>query len=396
MKLSMRGETPPFRAMDVLADAARLQAAGADVVHMEVGEPALGAPRAALEALRAATAAGEKLGYTSGLGTAALRDAIAKLYQRRHGLDLDPGRVVVTAGSSAAFAMVFLALFEAGGRVGLADPGYPAYRNIMSALSLQAVRIATGPDTHFQPTPALIAAVEAEGGALDGLLVASPANPTGAMLDRAALSALIEDGRAARGGRGRVLIVDEIYHGLTWGLPAVSALELDDDVIVVNSFSKYWGMTGWRIGWMVVPEPLVRPMQNLAQNMFICAPHPSQVAAIGALSDAGEAEVVAELAAYRENRSAILATLTALGFRDVAPADGAFYAYATLPEGFDDSTTFCRRLLQEHHVAATPGLDFDPVRGGRTVRFSYAQSPERIIEGCRRLTAMVEALRGAA
>ncbi|MEM9783429.1 MAG: aminotransferase class I/II-fold pyridoxal phosphate-dependent enzyme [Pseudomonadota bacterium] len=389
LTLSSRGQTAPFRAMDVLAEAARLEAEGADIVHMEVGEPALGAPKAAIDALSADLAAGATLGYTSGLGIERLRRAIAALYGRRHGLDLDPRRVVVTAGSSGAFSLAFIALFEAGGRIGLADPGYPAYRNLLGALGLRAVRIETGPTTRFQPTPALIDGIEAGQGALDGLLVASPANPTGSMLDRAALAALIDDCRAARGGAGRALIVDEIYHGLTWSQDAVSALELDDEVIVVNSFSKYWGMTGWRIGWMIVPERLVRPVQNLAQNMFICAPHAAQIAAIGALSPAGEAEAEAELANYRQNRATILTTLTGLGFRDIAPADGAFYAYASLPEGHDDSVAFCRHLLAAHHVAATPGLDFDPVRGAQTVRFSYAQSPARIAEGCARLQRML-------
>lgn len=384
LEIAARAQVPPFRAMDVLTEAARLEAGGADVVHMEVGEPAFGAPRAALDALARATASGDTLGYTSGLGIQPLREAIAALYRRRHGIDLDPGRVIVTGGSSSAFVLAFLALFAHGARVALGEPGYPAYRNLMGALGIEAVGIPTGPATRFQPTPALVAEA-ARAGRLDGLLVASPANPTGTMLDRAALAALVGD--AAE--HDRALIVDEIYHGLTWGDEATSVLELTDEVVVVNSLSKYWAMTGWRLGWMVLPERLVRPVQNLAQSMFICAPHPGQVAALGALSAEGEAEAVANLAAYRANRTAVTGAHARLGFRDIAPADGAFYAYATLPEGWADSTAFCHRLLVEHHVAATPGWDFDPVQGGHTVRFSYAQSPARIAEGIARLERML-------
>ncbi|MGF1551204.1 MAG: pyridoxal phosphate-dependent aminotransferase [Paracoccaceae bacterium] len=379
MRLSRRAMVAPFRAMDVLAEAGRLEAAGRDVVHMEVGEPAYGAPRAARAALARAMGTAP-LGYTSGLGTEALRAAIAGLYRARHGLDLDPGRVVVTAGSSAGFVLSFLGLFEPGARVALADPGYPAYRNALAALGLEVVRVEAGPETRFQPTPALLASARA-GGALDGLIVATPSNPTGTVLSRDVLAALIEDCAA----HATAPIVDEIYHGLTYDAPAETALALTDEVVVVNSLSKYWAMTGWRVGWLVVPERLVRPFQTLAQNLFICAPHAAQVAALGALSPEGMAEAEAHLADYRANRDALVGALCRLGWRDIAPADGAFYAYATLPEGAEDSPDFCRRLLAEAGVAATPGLDFDPVRGHRTVRFSYAQSPERIAEGIGRL-----------
>ncbi|MEO1317833.1 MAG: aminotransferase class I/II-fold pyridoxal phosphate-dependent enzyme [Pseudomonadota bacterium] len=386
MKLSTRGQTAPFVAMDVLSEATRLEAGGAPVLHMEVGEPAFGAPRAALEALAAAEGRGETLGYTSGLGTAQLREAIAALYERRHGLTLDPGRIVVTAGSSGAFVLAFLALFEAGDRVALADPGYPAYRNTLSALGLEAVRLETDLATRYQPTPMHLAAARAAQ-PVQGLLVASPANPTGTMLDELALSALIADCAAHH----TALIVDEIYHGITYGDHAVSALEIAEELIVVNSFSKYYAMTGWRIGWMVVPEGLIRPLQNLAQNLYICASHPAQAAALGALSPEGEAEAAGHMADYRRNRETVMTALASLGFRDIAPADGAFYAYATLPAGWEDSMAFSRRLLAEHHVAATPGLDFDPVRGGQTMRFSYAQSPAAIEEAMDRLSRMIAA-----
>ena len=370
--------------MDVLNEAQALEAQGRRIIHMEVGEPAWGAPRAAREALAAAMARGEPMGYTGGLGLPSLREAIAALYRRRYGIELDPARVVVTSGSSAGFVLSFLCLFDAGERVAIADPGYPCYRNILGTLGLEPVRLATTLATRYQPTPGLLAAVE---GPLHGLLVASPANPTGTMLDRAALGALVTWCAEA----GVTLISDEIYHGLTYEAPAVSALELTDEVVVINSFSKYWAMTGWRIGWMVVPEALVRPIQNLAQNLFICPSHASQIAALAALTEAGEAEVAGHLEAYRTNRALVLGALERLGFTDIAPADGAFYAYAGIGCFSNDSPAFCRRLLEEAGVAATPGLDFDPERGHATVRFSFAQAPEVIAEGVERLTRFIEA-----
>ncbi|HUF57400.1 MAG TPA: pyridoxal phosphate-dependent aminotransferase [Thermohalobaculum sp.] len=377
MRISTRGRTPPFIAMDVMAEAKRVATAGGDVVHMEVGEPFPGAPAAARMALTQALEQGAPLGYTQGAGLPELRAGIADLYRRRHGLTLDPERVVVTSGSSAGFVLAFLGLFEAGQRVAMADPAYPCYRNMMHALGLESVTVPAALEERYQPTPERLAAA----GTLHGLLVASPANPTGTMLDRQHLGALVDF--AAEGGL--TLISDEIYHGLTYDAPAVSALELTNEAVVVNGFSKYYAMTGWRIGWMVVPERLVEPLQTLAQNFYICPPHASQLAALGALSPEGEAEVAGHLDLYRRNREAVIEALPRLGFVDIAPADGAFYAYAGLGRHGDDSRAFCRRLLHEGGVAATPGLDFDPARGGGTVRFSFAASPERIAEGLRRL-----------
>ncbi len=378
MKISSRSQTAPFIAMDVLGTAQAIEAKGGDVVHMELGEPAFGAPQAARDALAGAMARGETLGYTQGLGLASLRREIAALYRRRHGIELAPARVVVTAGSSAGFMLAFLALFDAGERVAIADPGYPCYRNILSTLGLVPVRIAAEPASRFQPTPELL---DRTGLRLDGLLVASPANPTGTMLDRAALAALVRHCAA----RDIALISDEIYHGLTYETPAVSALELTDQVFVISSFSKYYAMTGWRIGWMVVPERFVPAIRNLAQNLFICPSHASQVAALGALSPEGEAEAQGHIALYARNRAALLEALPPLGFTDISPADGAFYIYAGLSRLSNDSRDFCARLLADGGVAATPGIDFDPVRGHGTVRFSFAQAPERIDEGIRRL-----------
>ena len=365
--------------MDVMEEARLLEEAGRDVVHMEVGQPGTPAPQAAVRRLTEAMQACDPMGYTVALGLPALRRGIADLYRSRYGIDLDPARVVVTPGSSGAFILAFLALFDAGDRVALADPGYPAYRNILKALDLEVARIETGLETRFQPTPDLLA----EAGKVDGLLVASPANPTGTVLDAQAMAALAD----YAGEAGCAFISDEIYHGLTYDQPAVTALQFSNEAIVINSFAKYFSMTGWRIGWMVVPERLIRTVENLAQNLFICSSHASQVAALGAL-EAGE-ELEAHRAVYAANRRHLLDALPGLGFTDIAPADGAFYIYADISRLSNDSTDFCARLLQEGGVAATTGLDFDPVRGHRTMRFSFARTEAEIVEGVRRLKAFV-------
>ncbi|MEM7505958.1 MAG: aminotransferase class I/II-fold pyridoxal phosphate-dependent enzyme [Pseudomonadota bacterium] len=383
MKISTRAQTPPFFAMDVLADAKALARSGRDILHMEVGEPSHPAPLAAQQAVSRAMTDGAVMGYTSGLGIPELREGIAALYATRHGISVDPERVVVTAGSSAGFSLTFLTLFEPGDRLALADPGYPCYRNVSRSLGLEPVRIEAGLDSGYQPTPALLDAA----GELDGLLVASPANPTGSMLDREALGALVTH----CADRDIALISDEIYHGLTYTEPAASALEFTDDVFIINSFSKYWSMTGWRIGWMVVPQRFVRTVQNLAQNFFICAPHVSQIAALGALSEAGEAEVNQHINGYAANRALLAETLPLLGFTRIAPSDGAFYAYADISGLAEDAQSFCSRLLHEAGIAITPGLDFDPVRGAQTVRFSYAQHPNLVAEAMERLRRFLRA-----
>jgi aspartate/methionine/tyrosine aminotransferase len=356
---------------------------------MEVGEPAFGAPLAARSALAAALGRGETMGYTSGLGLSTLRAAIAELYQRRYGIEIDPARVVVTSGSSAGFLLSFLALFDVGERVATADPGYPCYRNILGTLGLQPVRIETELASRYQPTPQSLDQIA---GPLHGLLVASPANPTGTMLDRPSLEALA--GYCA--DRGIALISDEIYHGLTYDAPAVSALELTDAAFIINSFSKYYAMTGWRIGWMVVPEKFIRTLQNLAQNLFICPSHASQIAALAALSEGGEAEVAGHLDHYARNRALLMAALPDLGFTDISPADGAFYAYAGVSRLTNDSREFCARLLAHAGVATTPGLDFDPARGSSTLRLSFAQAPEKIAEGIERMSRFIESGAGRA
>ena len=375
-----RSEVDPFIVMDVMEQARAAEAAGRHIIHMEVGQPGTPAPRGGLAALKAAL--DQPLGYTVALGLPELRAGIARLYRRWYELDLDPARVVVTAGSSAGFLLAFTALFDAGARVGLGLPGYPSYRQILKALSLEAVGIPTSPENRLQPVPA-----DLDGQALDGLILASPANPTGTMLSRDALSALI--GWAA--ARGIPLISDEIYHGLHYESRAISSLEISDAPWVINSFSKYFSMTGWRVGWMVVPEDQIRRVERLAQNMFICPPHASQIAALAALDCIEECE--ANRAVYTANRKLMLDGLPKAGFANIAPPDGAFYIYADISDLSDDSLSFAREILDHAGVAVTPGLDFDPLRGHQTLRFSYAGSTADMIEGLARLRTFIEGRR---
>lgn len=374
MRVSTRSEVDPFIVMDVMEAARAEEARGRSVIHMEVGQPGTPAPEAARRALAAAMET-TPLGYTVALGLPELRSRIARLYGEWYDVDLDPARVIVTGGSSAAFILAFTSLFAAGDRVAIAEPGYPSYRNIMKALDIVPVGLPTRIEDRFQPVPGDLDP------SLAGVLVASPANPTGSMLGREALAALI--GAAAE--RGIAFVSDEIYHGIQYGARPVTALEISDDVYVINSFSKYFSMTGWRIGWMVVPETHVRRIERLVQNLFICAPHASQVAALAAM-DATE-ELEENLAVYRRNRALLLEGLPQAGFGRIAPPDGAFYIYADVSDLTGDSRDLARRLLTEAGVAATPGLDFDPARGHATLRFSYAGSTADMEEGLARLAA---------
>jgi aspartate/methionine/tyrosine aminotransferase len=377
---SLRSAVPPFMVMDVIAEAARREAAGQRVIHMEVGQPGTPAPLIVREAAKRAIDT-ETLGYTEALGIPALRQRIARHYRDWYGVDVSPDRIVVTTGSSAAFVLAFLALFNPGDRVLLPSPGYPCYRHILSALGVETVLIETGPETRWMPTAeGVTAQVSASDGAA-GLLVASPSNPTGTMLERERLEALIA---ACRKG-GVWFISDEIYHGLTYEVPATSALQVSDDVVVINSFSKYFSMTGWRIGWMVVPDALVRPIERLAQNLYISTPGVAQAAALAAF-DAHE-ELQINRAVYAANRALLLAELPKAGFDSIVPADGAFYLYVDVSRLTDDSATFTRQMLEETSVAATPGLDFDAARGSKFVRFSYSRTTEDMAEGVRRLQA---------
>ncbi|MCZ8153677.1 MAG: aminotransferase class I/II-fold pyridoxal phosphate-dependent enzyme [Rhodobacteraceae bacterium] len=379
MRNSRRGQVDPFIVMDVVESARKLEAAGRSIIHMEVGQPGTPAPALARKALAQAMEA-DALGYTVALGLPDLRAGIAALYRRWYGIDLNPDRVIVTSGSSGAFLLAFTALFDAGDRVGLGEPGYPSYRQILRALSLEPVGLPTSDVNRLQPVPS-----DLDGHDLQGLIVASPGNPSGTMLSRTHLTDLMQ----AAVTRDIAFISDEIYHGLHYGDPAVSALEVSDEANVINSFSKYFSMTGWRIGWMVVPEAHIRTVERLAQNLFICPPHASQIAALAALDATDELE--ANRAVYAENRRLMLEGLPKAGFTRIAPPDGAFYIYADVSDLTDDSLAFAAELLQEAGVAVTPGLDFDPRRGARTLRFSYARATADITEGLRRLQAYMAA-----
>ncbi|MEA2778725.1 MAG: hypothetical protein QOK29_269 [Rhodospirillaceae bacterium] len=379
LKVARRAAVPPFIAMEVLRAANERAAAGERVLHLEIGQPDTGAPAAVIEAAQRALS-NHRLGYTEALGIWPLREAIAAHYRNSYGTDVDSARIVVTTGSSGAFILGFLAAFEPGDRVALAAPGYPAYRNILQALGLRPVDLPTGPETRFQPTPALLDAAAADlDGPIDGLIVASPSNPAGSMLNRTELANLV--GYCSR--HGIRLVSDEIYHGIVYDGVAATAAALGDTAIVVNSFSKYFSMTGWRLGWMVLPQDLLRAVECLAQNLFISPPTLPQLAAL-AVFGCG-AELDAHVARYRRNRDLLLAELPKAGFARFAPADGAFYLYADVGELTNDSEAFCQRMLSETGVAATPGIDFDTGRGNHFLRFSYAGSTENISEAAGRL-----------
>jgi aspartate/methionine/tyrosine aminotransferase len=378
MRNSTRADVDPFIVMDVMEAARKAEENGRHIIHMEVGQPGTGAPKAAARALAKALET-DALGYTVALGLPALRQRIAQMYGAWYNVDLNPERVVITPGSSGGFLLAFTALFDSGDRVGIGAPGYPSYRQILSALGLVPVDLPTAPENRLQPVPADFSGLD-----LAGLMVASPANPTGTMLDRTAMSALID----ATHGMGASFISDEIYHGIEYEAKAVTALELTDEAYVINSFSKYFSMTGWRVGWMVVPEDQVRVVERIAQNMFICAPHASQVVALAAMDC--EDELQDNLTVYSANRSLMLAGLPQAGFTNIAPPDGAFYVYADVSDLTTDSRAFAAEILDKAGVAVTPGLDFDPVRGATTLRFSYARATADIKEGLARLTKFME------
>ena len=374
---SGRSDVPPFMVMDVMAAAARIEAAGGHVIHMEVGQPAASAPKTAISAARAALDSG-RIDYTAALGTPSLRERIARHYRDSYGFAVDPGRIVVTTGSSAAFILAFLAMFEPGDRVAVTVPGYPPYRHILTALGCEPVLIETSSETRHALTGEALLAAHRKA-PLKGVLVASPANPTGTMMSRAALSDLI----AAAESAGIRFISDEIYHGLDYAFPAVTSAELSADALVINSFSKYFCMTGWRVGWMLAPEPLVRPIERLQQNLAISVPTLSQIAAEAAFDGFAEMEEIKR--GYLENRRILIEGLPRAGLTKFLPADGAFYLYADVSDFTSDSFEFAGRMLEKAHVAATPGVDFDPVHGRRFIRFSYARSAQEMREAVERI-----------
>ncbi len=373
MKTSSRSVVDPFIVMDVMEAARLAEAAGRHIIHMEVGQPGTPAPVNARAALATAMQ-DQPMGYTVALGLPELRARIAQLYMDWYGIALDPARVIVTPGSSGAFILAFTTLFDTGARVGLGEPGYPSYRQILSALDLTPVGIQTSAQNRLQPVANDLAGLN-----LDGLIVASPANPSGTMLDHGAMEGLI--GSCA--DQGISFVSDEIYHGIQYESRAVSALEISDDVYVINSFSKYFSMTGWRVGWMIVPPDHVRVIERLAQNMFICPSHASQLVALAAMDCRDELE--SNMVVYRENRRLMLEGLPKAGFDKIAPPDGAFYIYADVSEITDDSRAFAAEILEVAGVAVTPGLDFDHERGAGTLRFSYARATADIVEGLARL-----------
>lgn len=387
LKASGRGRIPPFMVMDVLAEANALAAGGAEILHLEVGQPSTGAPPPVLAAATAILAS-DRLGYTESLGLPALRAALAAFHAERYGHAMTPERIVVTTGSSAGFLLAFLAAFDAGDRVAYACPGYPGYPNILKALGLEPVPLRAGPDSGFRLD---VGQLEALKSPPDGLILASPANPTGTMLTAESLVRILDWCRA----HGVRVISDEIYHGITFDTEARSVVSEEPEAIVLNGFSKYFSMTGWRLGWMVLPPSLIRPVECLAQNFFIAPPSLAQHAALAVF---GCRETLdAHVDRYRKNRDDLIKALAACGFGPLAPAEGGFYVYAGLgtltkgakgtkhDEDVEDSESLCRRLLRDLGIAATPGTDFDPWEGRRFIRFSCAGSREEMARATRRL-----------
>lgn len=372
-----RSRVEPFHAVAINRLAHDLARRGVDVIHMEVGQPSAGAPQAALAAAAHAMRS-DKLGYWE---SGALKERIARHYADWYGVEVSPERVVLTPGASGALLLAFTVLLEPGDRVAMGRPGYPAYRNVLRALGMEPVELPCGPETRYQPTADMVEALDPAPAAL---IVASPANPTGTMLDRTELAALIDACRR----RGIALISDEIYHGISYGQRAVSALEIDGSSLVINSFSKYWCMTGWRLGWLVAPDVLVDAMNSHSGNIFLTPSAIAQHAALAAM-DADE-ELSLHLATYADNRDLLIAELMRLGIKDLAPADGAFYVYAGVGHLTTDSLGFCRQLLADTGVAFNTGLDFDPVEGHRSIRISFAVSRAETAEAIRRFGAWLE------
>ena len=379
---SVRSDVAPFMVMDVMAAAARLEAQGRRVVHMEAGQPAAPAPSSAIAAARAALETA-RIAYTEALGIPSLRARIARHYAETYGCGLDPDRVVVTTGSSAGFLLAFLALFEPGERVAMARPGYPPYRHILTALGCEPVPIEISEATRWSITVESLLAAHRHA-PLKGVLIASPANPTGTMMSGRALAELV----AAAEGEGIRVISDEIYHGLDYAFAAETAAVLSERAVVINSFSKYFCMTGWRVGWMVVPPALVRPIERLQQNLAISVPTLSQIAAEAAFDARSEMEEVKH--GYEHNRRILLDGLPKAGLGKFLPVDGAFYLYADVSRFSSDSFDFAKRMLEEAGVAATPGIDFDPVDGKNFVRFCYAGSADEMREAVRRIGAWLK------
>lgn len=379
---SKRSAVAPFLAMDVLREARELERRGRKIIHMEIGEPGAPAPLSVREAAAEALRRGA-IGYGEALGQPDLRERIARHYAETYGVDVAPARIVVTTGSSGAFLLSFLAAFDAGARIAITAPGYPAYANILESLGLEPVVIEVGPETGYAPTAALLEAAHGKR-RIDGALFMSPANPTGAMITPEQLANICDFCDEA----SILFISDEIYHGLAYGERCETALRFSPRAVVINSFSKYYAMTGWRLGWLIAPESLVRPLERLQQSLAISAPTLAQAAALAAFDATAELEAIK--AAYARSRALLIDRLPRIGFTDFAPPDGAFYIYADVSRLTDDSMAFCKRMLEEAGVATTPGVDFDRARGARTLRFSYAGAESEIALGVERLATWLK------
>ncbi|MEM6463325.1 MAG: aminotransferase class I/II-fold pyridoxal phosphate-dependent enzyme [Pseudomonadota bacterium] len=383
VKISKRSEIEPFHAMDVLAEATRRAQAGYPIISLAVGQPAHPAPKVVIDSARNALLT-ERIAYTDALGTRQLKTKIASYYASRRGVSIDPARIAVTTGSSAAFNLAFLALFDPGDRVAITRPGYPAYRNILSALGLEPVEIAVSEAMDFTLDPRALEEAALAHGPIAGVLLASPANPTGTVTSKGALTRLVEYCEANR----MAFISDEIYHGLSFAGEETTALSVTDQALVINSFSKYYCMTGWRIGWMVLPEHLIRPVERISQSLYISPPELSQIAACAAFDATAELDAI--VSTYKANREVLMNRLPGIGFKIASPMDGAFYAYVDASAFTNDTMAFCKKMLNEINVAATPGRDFDPMEGHRTMRFSYAGSFDEISEAMDRIGAWLK------
>jgi aspartate/methionine/tyrosine aminotransferase len=375
IKISNRSNIAPFYVMEVMRSAAERESTGKEVLHLEVGQPSTPAPLGARQnAIKAIEE--EILGYTSAMGMEPLRERLSLHYLEWYKTEIPPSRIAITMGASGAFTLAFLACFESGDRVAVPTPGYPCYRNVLRALDVDVVDLPVGPETRFQPSPEGLESL----GPIDGLVVASPSNPTGTMLLE---NELLEIVNWCQANEVR-LISDEIYHGVTYGTAAPTAASFWEEAVVVNSFSKYFSMTGWRVGWLVLPDTLVSPVERLAQNAFIAAASVSQHAALGAFDSHDELET--NLDRYRTNRQILLEGLPSVGVDKLAPADGAFYIWAQVDHLCNDSQELAQQWLSELGIAVTPGIDFDPSEGHRFIRFSFAGSTREALETIEKLS----------
>jgi aspartate/methionine/tyrosine aminotransferase len=389
VRVSKRSEISPFFVMEIAGLAAENMQTGEAVMQLHVGQPMGGAPQGAREAAARALLT-QPLGYTTSPGLPELRARISRHYADLYGISVDPQRITVVAGASAGFVLAFLACFDVGSRVAVSEPGYPCYRNSLLALGCEPVGIPLGPETSYRPTRGAIEETIKSSGPLDGLVIASPSNPTGTVLSADDLAGIV----AICDEQDITLIADEIYHGITFGQGASTVLSQSDSVVVLNSFSKYFGMTGWRLGWIVAPPELVEPLDRFGQNLYICASHVSQVAGLAAFDCADELD--ARVEQFAQKRRIVLDGLAAAGLTKVAPPDGAFYVYVDVSEFTDDSWALCKQWLDEIKVSCAPGIDFDPVRGHHYVRLSYAGSSDEVTEAMKRIGTWVWAKRGSA